>query len=495
MRVPFSSPSQLDSIPIEKIVINPNCRDAIIPILTALQAIYSCPERDSILQAIGEDVNHKSSSKRGRSGMAYWQILVLAAVRLGCNFDYDHLQDLAENHATLRRLMGIGFWDDENPASWDWRRLRDNTCKLRPETLEKINQRVVAVGHQLEPAAAETIRGDTFVVETNIHYPTDANLLADAVRVLLRQGKKLAKLLCLHGFRQANHLHNSARKLLRAINQACKSKAAGAKQRRQTVYRPLLKLVKKLLRKCHVTASAATKTIAIAPSAASMVEAAAVLAELRKFMGLTEKVVDCAERRVLRGENVPNKDKIFSLFEAHTELIKRGKTPNPIQFGHRVMVWEDRVGFIVHYEVVATGQVDSDIAKGSLEKAKEKATNEIKEASLDRGFDSPANRKELPKIVPEICMPIRGYKQGEEQAAEATERFQKLRRHHAGIESAINALEFSNGLERCRDKSEPGYKRYVGLAILGRNLHVLGKLILAKQHPDSQASASRRKED
>lgn len=493
MRVPFLAATQLDSIPIDQIVLNLNCRDAIIPILAALQLLYSRSERDSVLELIAQDVNPKSSPDHGRTGMTYWQILVLAAVRLGCNFDYDHLQDLAENHLILRRMMGIGCWDDVKPIPWDWRRLRDNLCKLRPKTVEKINQLIVAVGHDLEPTAAETVRGDTFVVETNIHYPTDASLLADAVRVLLRQGKTLAKLLLLQGFRQATHLHARARKLLRAINQACKSKQAGASQRRKAAYRPLLKLVKKLLRKCRQAISTAAGKLTENPDAPGVVEAMAVLAELRKLIGLTEKVSSCAERRVLRGETVPNADKIFSLFEAHTELIRRGKTPNPIQFGHRVMVWEDRVGFIVHYEVVAKGVTDSDLAQNTLATAQDKMDGKIKEASLDRGFDSPANRRELPKVVTEICVPIRGCKQAEEQEAEATERFQELRRRHAGIESAINALEFSNGLERCRDRTEIGYERYVGVAILGRNLHVLGKLILSKLVPDCQAGASRRK--
>src|ERR1039457_1642753 len=126
MRVPFLADTQLDSIPIDQIVLNLNCRDAIIPILAALQLLYSRSERDSVLELITQDVNPKSSPDHGRTGMTYWQILVLAAVRLGCNFDYDHLQDLAENHLTLRRMMGIGCWDDAKPIPWDWRRLRDN---------------------------------------------------------------------------------------------------------------------------------------------------------------------------------------------------------------------------------------------------------------------------------------------------------------------------------------------------------------------------------
>ena len=109
-------------------------------------------------------------------------------MRLGCNCDYDKLQNLAEERRSLRRIMGIGTWDDHDPMPWDWRRIRDNLCLVHPETLAKINERVVRVGHRLEPTAAEKVRGDTFVVKTNIHYPTDANLLADGLRKILHLG-------------------------------------------------------------------------------------------------------------------------------------------------------------------------------------------------------------------------------------------------------------------------------------------------------------------
>ena len=111
-----------------------------------------------------------------------------ARCSLGCNCDYDKLQNLAEEHRSLRRIMGIGTWDDHDPMPWDWRRIRDNLCLVHPETLAKINERVVRVGHRLGPTAAEKVRGDTFVVKTNIHYPTDANLLADGLRKILHLG-------------------------------------------------------------------------------------------------------------------------------------------------------------------------------------------------------------------------------------------------------------------------------------------------------------------
>src|SRR5947209_6336400 len=162
-----------DSLPIAQVNLNVNCRDEIIPILRALQHVYgNVALRDELLQLVGEDVNQTTSRQRGRRGLNYWEITVLAAARLGCNLDYDKLQDLAENHRSLRQIMGLG--DGQEAIDFDWRRIEDNVLKLRHQTLKKINELVVKAGHALEPKAIAAVRGDTFVVETNIHYPTES---------------------------------------------------------------------------------------------------------------------------------------------------------------------------------------------------------------------------------------------------------------------------------------------------------------------------------
>ncbi len=148
MRVAYQEQSRLDCLPVNAVPLNLNCRDEIIPILRALQHVYGqVPLRRELLDFVGNDVNAGSSPDHGRTGLSYWTITVLAAVRLGCNLDYDKLQDLAEQHRTLRLMMGIGDWQDE--VDFDWRRIRDNLCLLQPETLEKINHLLVAAGHQL----------------------------------------------------------------------------------------------------------------------------------------------------------------------------------------------------------------------------------------------------------------------------------------------------------------------------------------------------------
>jgi hypothetical protein len=197
---------------------------------------------------------------------------------------------------------------------------------------------------------------------------------------------------------------------------------------------------------------------------------------------------------VLEGETLANNEKIFSIFEPHTELIKRGKQPVPIQFGHNVLVIEDAKGFIGEYEVVANGVLDQDLVVPAMTRLQKRFQGKIKRASFDRAFHTPENQKKLAEIVRPPCIPEKGQERGRQQQEGATVAFRKARKNHPGVESAINALQTGNGQKRCRDKSKRGFERYVGLGILGRNLQVLGKLLLAQDEAACQAAQSKRKE-
>src|SRR2546425_11092175 len=175
--------------------------------------------------------------------MNYWEITVLAAARLGCNLDYDKLQDLAENHRSLRHIMGIGDWQDE--VDFDWRRIEDNLNKLRPAMLQKINALVVKAGHVLEPEAIESVRGDTFVVETNIHYPTESSVIGDGLRKIVNLAAELAKAYGRNGWRQYEHLRKKVRQWVQKIDRAARAKRQGA-DRLKPGYRKLLELAKDL---------------------------------------------------------------------------------------------------------------------------------------------------------------------------------------------------------------------------------------------------------
>jgi IS5 family transposase len=491
MRVAFQEQPRLDCPPVDAVPLNLNCRDEIIPILRALQHVYGqAPLRREILELIGSDVNVGSSPDHGREGLSYWTIMVLAAVRLGCNFDYDKLQDLAEQHRTLRLMMGIGDWQDQE--DFDWRRIRDNLCLLQPATLEKINHLLVAAGHQLTPKAIAAVRGDTFVVETNIHYPTESTLIHDGLRKVGTLAAALAETHGLPGWRQHQHLVQKVKEIVRQIGRAARAKGQGG-DRLKPGYQRLLAVAEDLLQRARqilVTLNFRARDPGIDWLGAGF---EGPREELWHYVLLTEKVCGTARRRVLLGETVPNEEKIFSMFEPHTELIKRGKQPDPIQYGHKVLVIEDAVGFICHYAVVANGVLDQDTLVPAMTELQARVGGKIERASFDRAFHTADNQKQLATIVLHPCIPTKGRLSGRKQQEEATVEFRQARQSHPGVESAIGALQAGNGQERCRDKSKLGYERYVGLGILGRNLQVLGKLLLAQDDAECESAESRRK--
>jgi hypothetical protein len=488
---------RLDCLPISEVKLNLECRDEIIPILRALQHVYADAERRrELLALVGKDVNGTTDRKRGRRGMTYWEIVVLASARLGCNLDYDKLQDLAENHRSLRRIMGIGDWQDDE-VDFDWRRIEDNLNMLRPATLQKINALVVKAGHVLDPEAIESVRGDTFVVETNIHYPTESSVIGDGLRKIVNLAAELAKENDLDGWRQAKHLLKKVRSIGRTIGRASRAKGQGA-DRLQPGYQKLLALAEDLLKRARqLLRSLRFQPDPTAFTLENVKNGAAPLttpaAELLGFIVLTEKVCDNARRRVLEGETLANEEKIHSIFEPHTELIKRGKQPNPIEFGHKVLVIEDAAGFVVDYRVVEDGMLDQDLVVPVMKKLQKRFDGKIQSASFDRGFHTPQNQEDLAAIVGTPCIAAKGADQGRQQQKEGTVAFRQARQNHPGVESVIGALQKGNGLKRSRDRSKRGYERYVALGILGRNLQTLGKLLLEQDKADCQAAKSKRK--
>jgi transposase, IS5 family len=493
MRTAFPANYQTQTTPIERVAFQLHCRHELIPILVALQHLYGRPEVcRQILQLIQRDLNKDTRATRGRTGLSYWEVLVLAAVRLGCNYDYDALQDLAENHRTLRQILGVAddAIDPERPP-YLWHRLRDNLCLLQPETIEEINHLLVAVGHELEPTAAEQVRGDTFVVETDIHYPTEANLLGDGLRKILDLAEDAQELLPVEGWRQQDFWRKRLKKALRYVNRASRSKGPKRPELVRRAYQALYELAEQLLDKGRQLEQELAAHLSTPPAAQPPL--AALHGQLQEFLRMTTRVLSYSRRRVLDGEKIANAEKLFSLFEPHTELIKRGKQPQPIQFGHKLLVVEDGAGFVCHYRVLDAGELEGDIVVAEMAKLKGRDPD-LKVASFDSGFHSPANQAQLSEIVPVVCIPVRGAKQGKAQAEQASAAWAEARRAHPGVEALIGVLQRGNGLKRCRDRTLLGYRRYVGIALLGHNLHTLGKLLLRRQAPRSPAACTKRKE-
>lgn len=485
MRQHYDKQRRFDCTAIGDLILNYDCRDEVVPVLAGLQHVYTCGElRRKVVKLVAEDINEETRRDVGRPGLDDWQIVVLAAVRLGCNYDYDKLQDQAENHRALRAMLGLGEWD-EGP-SFGARRIRDTLCQLKPTTLEAINQAIVSHGQQLHGTAVESVRADSFVVETDIHYPTESALIGDGMRKMIPLCVELASAIGEPGWRQITHLKKRVKEHVRTIAKISASKSPQVKKGLSAAYGRLLDRAATILDRAQsLQKKAETK--------GSSLELLTLAEQLKHWIELTEQVCDTAHRRVILREKVPNSEKLFSLFETHTQLYRRGKAGTPNQFGRQVLVFEDGAGFISHYHLMDRKLGDGDVIVDQTRAAQKKHQGMIQMASFDRGFYSPENEQQLAAIVDEPCVPPRHPKQYAERMKTATVEFHNLRQRHPGIESAIGALQSGNGLKRCRDHSEIGFERYLGLAILGRNIHVLGKLLIARRNDQSAAALSKRK--
>lgn len=485
MRKPYDKQRRFDCTPIGELLLNFECRDETIPVLAGLKRVYTCQTlRQKLVKLVAEDLNEDSRRDVGRPGLDDWQVVVLAAVRLGCNYDYDKLQDQCENHRVLRTLLGVGAWDDQ--LSFGARRIRDTLCQLRPQTIAAINHAIVSYGQELDGDAAKSVRADSFVVETNVHYPTESSLIGDGLRKLIPLCVDLSNEIGAPGWRQSDHLLKRIKDCVRQISRICASKSPKARARVAPAYGRLLTRAAAILDRAEMLLQQAS-------AEDSSMTVVLLASQLTHWIQLTRQVCDTAHRRVLLGEQVPNCEKLFSLFETHTQLYRRGKAGQPTQFGRLVLVYEDGAGFISHYHLMERDASDADVVVEQTREAQRKHRGQIETASFDRGFYSADNERLLADLVKDACLPPRHPQQYAETMKSASVTFHQLRQHHPGIESAIGALQSGNGLERCRDRSEIGFARYLGLAILGRNIHTLGKLLIAREASESAAARTQRK--
>jgi len=200
--------------------------------------------------------------------------------------------------------------------------------------------------------------------------------------------------------------------------------------------------------------------------------------QIKRFIEHAERQIDQIRRRVINGETIPHNEKVFSIFEEHTKWIVKGKAGVLQELGLNVCVVKDQFGFILHYRVMKD-ESDVQIAVPIIEETKERFEN-FNRCSFDKGFHSPDNQKELAEILETVVLPRKGKLSAINREIENTEAFKAARRKHSAVESSINALE-NHGLDRCPDHGLYGFERYVGLAVLARNIQILGHVIQQKK--------------
>lgn len=492
-----------DEVNIADIRLNTKSRDDIPAILLGLQHIYITPDlRKCVFEILKQVIpnrkgrgltkdeqGEKADPNLGRPGMEQWKILVLGALRLGLNTDYDRIHDLANHHDTIRKMLGHGDWEDS--TEYSLQSIKDNLKLFTPEILDQINQEVVKAGHTLvkkndpnygrtekngEHTVSEKLRGrcDSFVVETDVHFPTDINLLYDSTRKMIEESSMLAKQYGLEGWRQYKNNIRKFKQQYRKVQRLKYSTSKDEEQKElqqlknQAEYLQYVSMGKVWLGKSEQTLEE-VKTLGASAHETGMME---------QYQNYAQTLIDQIYRRVILGEKIPHAEKIFSIFEPHTEWINKGKAGVVVELGLRVCVMEDQHQFILHHKVMER-ETDDRIAVEMVTESR-KRFPQLVIASFDKGFHSPRNQIELKEHLEQVILPKKGRLSETEKQREESEEFKKLRQQHSAVESAINALE-QHGLDICPDHGIDGFKRYVSLAVMARNVHRLGSMIRKQQ--------------
>lgn len=438
--------------------------------------------RDAVFNVLEKRIAPTVNKQTGRPGMGLWNIFVCGVVRLDLNMDYDRLQELVNKHIDLRQMLGHGPF---NEASYSLQTLKDNLRLLTPELLDEINQLVVDEGHVLvKKKGDEALRGrsDSFVVETNVHFPTDINLLWDAMRKVIAGIAQLSEKYGMSEWRQHRYNQRHVKRLMRQAQNKKRSKSKSEEQKEVNAKR---------VKEAHEAYMAVamqywnkTQTSLVALRQQGLTEADVCMTlEIEGFMMHALRQIDQIRRRVIEGEKIPHGEKVFSIFEPHTEWISKGKAGVPVELGVRVAILEDQYQFILHHQVMEK-QTDERVAVSIVEEAKKRFAA-LSACSFDKGFHSPENQQALKEILEQVTLPRKGKLSKQAKAEEESEPFRKAKRAHGAVESAINALEV-HGLDMCPDKGINGFKRYVALAVVARNIHRIGDILYKREQASEQ---------
>src|ERR1700732_3671428 len=405
----------------------------------------------------------------GRRGLTPQQILRALILMRRKNWDYRELRERIADGLMLRQFAD--FYCDPVPKHDAFGR---GFNRLTPETLKAINDLVVQAAVDLGLEDGTKLRVDTTVVQTDIHHPTDNTLLWDVVRVVTRLVGRLGKALKQRRIKGCRDRTRSARRRMYEIQRMT------TRQRNEAqtgTYRELIGIVEEVAESARMVLEKTSKARGKDMLADIAIED--IRKDIEHYCALGSHVIDQARRRVLDGEQVPNAEKIYSIFEPHTDLIKRGTVRTPVEFGHKVFLAESAKGLITQYEVLKGNPSDEVHVAPSLKRHRRSFGRAPELYASDRGFFSEQNVTAcVHGAVTTVCIPQRGgSKTPQRQSYERSAAFKQGQRFRAGIEGRISVLMRGRGMKRCRAEGAERFALFVAAAVLANNLMIIGELL------------------
>lgn len=400
-----------------------------------------------------------SQSKRGRKSEYTSEQLLRSLIVMFVEQDsYRKVVIHIENSEFLRDFVGLGI-----KAMMDYSFLNKAFGILSDRTWKIMNRVLAQYAKEQEKISSEKLRLDTTVYETNIHYPSDSSLLWDSFRTLARLLQQIQQELPQLALKHRFHV-KKVKKLFLFITRNASSNNKGKKRKVKSTYRTLTERV-------NWVAEVAREALVILHRAGYEAEL------LAHYIPIVEKIIHQAEQRIFQGVMVAADEKVYSLFEEHTELLKRGKAGKPIEFGHKVLIAQTGEKFIHHYQVFPKREEDKELLEPTLKAHKQLFGTGPDVLATDKGFYE--NMKQILKLeenITTVSICKKGRRNPQEYERESTEEFKDGQRFRAGCEGSISVLKRVFNLGRCLFKGFKNYAASVGCAVFCHNLVLLTRL-------------------
>jgi IS5 family transposase len=440
------------------------------PVLAEIDQLL---DDEELYQLIRKDLARRFplTQQTGRNSTPVEVVLRMLAVRRLYGLSYEQTEYQVRDSLVLRKFCRVYFQevpDDTTLLRW--------AGLIQPETLERFNRRLTQLATQLKVTKGRKLRTDGTVVETNIHHPSDSSLLADSVRVLGRTLSRAREMLKGQTDLSQEVFRNrirSVRRLARQVGEAMRKGGETAKTEGRVAYGKLVKATQATIRQAQ--------QILPALQARAAKETARLAATLETFIPRAEQVVNQTVRRVFAGEKVPAAEKIVSIFEPHSDIIRRNKARKPTEYGHKVWLDEVDGGVVTRWKVLQGNPNDDQQWLPSLEHHLKCFGRPPNQMSGDRGVHSPTNERiAQERGVKRVILPQPGRKSAARKKHEKQRWFQQGRKWHAGVEGRISVLKRRNQLDRCRDHGEKGFDKWVGWGVISGNLLVIARKVAAR---------------
>lgn len=435
-------------------------------------------EDEQLVATVYEALAKRSpkSRTRGRRGTPAEVVIRLLLLKHIRNWSYEALEREVRANLVYRDFTRVGAAkapDCKTMGRWG--------LALGPETVEKIHARVVEIAHEKQVVQGRKMRLDTTVVETNIHYPTDSNLLGDGVRVLIRAMKRIADIAGKQGAKLRDRSRSVKLRVLE-IGRIVRTKGGPNRERLQQGYEKLLSAVGRVVGQAKRFSGEIVQGVKRSADVKRQAALEGLRKELEIFVPRVQHVMRQAKQRIFGGDTHVA-EKLVSLFEPTTEIIRKGKASKPTEFGKMVKIQEGENQIITDYVVYEKRPSDSELVIPALDAHEKRLGCTPHLLAGDAAFYSAKNEAAAhDRGVKRVCIPSRNTKSADRRREQKKRWFKQGQKWRTGCEGRISVLKRRHGLRRCLYKGECGIRRWVGLGVIADNLHHLGTVLAARKN-------------